>query len=133
MVYNIIEYFQKEKSMTFDEMIKIHELIEEEIGKDQDAIELYDELIKRSIEYSNIRSKWTLMSFEEKAEKDAGRTMCHDVLIGKFNQLARYLEKQGRSCKWRDMLGYENEDRINRKRIGDMGCYLAFVHGLNAR
>ena len=40
---------------------------------------------------------------------------------------------QGKAALWRDKLGYEEYDKLNRKRIGDMGCYLAFIHAINAR
>lgn len=73
------------------------------------------------------------MSTEEKMDKDSSRTFCHNSLIVKFNQLARYLRMNGMNAGWRDLLGYEEDDKINRKRIGDMGCFIAFMHGINAR
>jgi hypothetical protein len=39
----------------------------------------------------------------------------------------------GKDTGWRETLGYEKDDKYNRKRLGDFACYLAFVNGLNAR
>ena len=133
MTYQYGEYLKKEKVLTLEEEIAIHNEIIKEIGTDPDALELYDELVLKSIEYSAIRANWTLMNTEEKMDMDESRTNKHNSLIVKFNQLARYLKMKGMPAIWRDLLGYEEEDKINRKRIGDMGCFIAFVHGINAR
>ena len=133
MIYQYEEYVKKEKALTFEEEILIHQEMCKEIESDPDALELYEELVIKSIEYAMIRAKWTLMSVEEKRDMDESRTSKHNSLIVKFNQLARYLKMKGMSASWRDLLGYEEEDKINRKRIGDMGCFIAFVHGINAR
>lgn len=127
------DYLKSECALPFEEAISIHEEMNEEIGNDTDAIELYEELIQKAIEYSLIREKWTTMSTEEKADADQGRTFKHNSLIVKFNQLAKYLKMQGKAALWRDKLGYEEDDKLNRKRIGDMGCYLVFMHAINAR
>ena len=92
--------------------------------------ELFDELLEKAIKYTEIRAKWNLMNSSERAEADAGRTMCHDSLIVKFNQLAKYLRINGKSAGWRDQLGYDDSDR---KRIGDFAAYIVFVSCLNAR
>lgn len=133
MVYDYNAFLTKYKALSFEDAGFIHLLIETEVGTDQDALELYDELVKKSIEYASIRASWTLMSHDEKMSADEGRTMKHDSLIIKFNQLAKYLQLKGQPAMWRDLLGYEKDDKMNRKKIGDMGCYLAFVHALNAR
>ena len=83
--------------------------------------------------YIAFRSQWFLWSRAEKTDRDSSRTACHNSLIVKFNQLARYLRLQGHKTAWRETLGYEEEDPYNRKRIGDFGCYLAFVNSLCAR
>lgn len=43
-----------------------------------------------------------------------------------LNQIARYLNMQGIDTNWRDVLGYEEDDRYNRKRLGDFACYIVF-------
>ena len=126
-------YLENECILTLEAAGSIHKAMRDEIGKDEDAMELYEELLGKAIEYSTIRSKWTVMTVEEKLDSDPGRTMKHDSLIVKFNQLAKYLRLQGKPALWRDELGYEKDDKMNRKKIGDMGCYIAFIHAINAR
>ena len=48
-------------------------------------------------------------------------------------QLADYLREKGLPAAWRNEIGYEAEDKVNRKRCGDFGCYLAFINAINAR
>ena len=91
------------------------------IGNDADAIELYGELIEAALKYAEIRSKWTRLSREEKMDIDPLRTSHHDSLIIHFNMLARYLRMQGKKAEWRERLGYKEDDRFNRKTIGDFG------------
>lgn len=133
MIYSYKDYLKSDLALTIEDAMSIHEEMNEEIGNDTDAIELYEELLRKAIEYSLVRAKWTTMSTEEKADADQGRTFKHNSLIVKFNQLAKYLKMQGKAALWRDKLGYEEDDKLNRKRIGDMGCYLVFIHAINAR
>lgn len=135
MYYCYEDYLSQDKVIDFERMRIIHENITKEIASvsNDDAVELYDELLEKAIEYAALRARWNNMTMEEKAEADSGRTMKHNSLIVKFNQLARFLRMQGKPATWRDELGYEDEDKMNRKKIGDMGCYLAFVHAINAR
>lgn len=127
------EYLKEPKSLDFESELGIHREMLEEIGTDPDALELYEELLQASARYAGFRSQWLLWSREEKIDQDASRTASHNALIVKFNQLARYLNMQGKPASWRDTLGYEEDDQYNRKRIGDFGCFLAFINGINGR
>ena len=120
-------------SLKFEEMQELHRSILDNISGDEDAQELYAELVGKANTYASIRAGWPLLSREEKQDTDRRRTACHNSLITHFNMLARYLKKTGRDAEWRDRLGYEEDDLCNRKRIGDFACYLAFVNGINAR
>lgn len=133
MLYTLDSYLTMEKALEVNELMELHKTMRNEIGLDADAMELYEELVQKSIEYATVRARWTLMSAEKKADADNGRTLTHDSLIVKFNQLARYLRMQGKPADWRDSLGYEEDNPMNRKRIGDMACYISFVHGICAR
>lgn len=126
-------YLSTDKSLSLESMMKLHCEMVNEIGNDSGSLELYDELIETATRYASFRAKWLLMSKEEKMDSDPSRSSCHDSLITKFNMLARFLKMQGKSAGWRDVLGYEEDDKYNRKRIGDFGCYLAFVNSLLAR
>ena len=127
------EYLKEPQSRDFDTARHLHKEIIEELGTDPDALELYEELLAASVKYAGFRARWLLLSRDEKAEQDASRTASHDALIVKCNQLARYLIMQGKEAGWREALGYEENDRYNRKRLGDFGCFLAFVNGINGR
>ena len=100
---------------------------------DEEAQELYRELISVSTRYMSFRSNWLLWSREEKMEKDSARTSCHDSVIVKFNMLERFLKVKGKEARWREVLGYEENDFNLRKRIGDFACYMVFVNSLLAR
>lgn len=125
-----IEYLKNTDALSLEAMNNIWYEILDEIKNDEDATELFDELLEKAIKYTEIRAKWNLMNGSERAEADTGRTMCHDSLIVKFNQLAKYLRINGKSAGWRDQLGYDDSDR---KRIGDFAAYIVFVSCLNAR
>ena len=134
MVRNTFEkYMEEPHSLSMKQMQDIHRKLIEEIGKDPDAVELYEELIAVATRYAAIRAGWQQLSREEKMDRDPSRTSCHDSVITHFNMLARYLKMQGKQAEWRDSLGYEEDDKYFRKTIGDFGCYLGFVNSLCAR
>lgn len=126
-------YEKMELSIPLKKMVELHTQMLEEIGTDEDALELYEELVKQATRYAQFRSNWILWSREEKMEHDAGRTSCHDSLIVKFNQLAKYLGMLGKETQWRKELGFIEDDPYNRKRIGDFGCYIVFMDSICAR
>lgn len=127
------DYLSTEKSLSLESMVKLHCDMMNEIGNDSDALEIYDELIETATRYASFRAQWSIWSREEKQDRDSSRSACHNSLIVKFNMLARYLKMQGKAAAWRDTLGYEEDDKYNRKRIGDFGCYIVFVNSINAR
>lgn len=127
------DYLGLPLSLSLEEMEKVHRQMMDEIGNDNDSLELYGELIAAATKYMVFRSSWFLWSREEKREKDASRTSCHDLVIIKFNQIARFLKMQGKPALWRDILGYEENDGNFRKRIGDFACYLVFINSILAR
>ncbi len=132
-MYTFEEYLSEPKSIDFDEMQSLHSDMLSEIGRDADAVDLYEELLDAARKYAEIRALWTGLSREEKMDIDPLRTSHHDSLIIHFNMLARCLRMQGKKAAWRDQLGYEEDDRFNRKAIGDFGCYIVFVNSLCAR
>ncbi len=127
------EYLRERQSLTLEEMGRLHAEMAEEIGNDPDALELYDELAEAATRYASFRAGWRLWDRAARIEKDAGRTSCHNLVIIKFNQLARFLKMQNRAAAWRDVLGHEEDDPYFRKRIGDFACYIVFINSVNAR
>ena len=133
MIPTYDDYLPMPMSLSLEEMASLHNDIVKEIGNDSDSLELFEELIATATRYMVFRSNWLLWSKEEKMDKDSSRTACHNSLIVKFNQLARYLQMQGKAAAWRDTLDYEEHDKYFRKRIGDFACYLVFVNSILAR
>lgn len=68
MIQLFEDYLHEKKSLSLGEMQKLHRNIAEEIGTDQDALELYDELLKTAVRYAGIRAKWPLLSQKEKMD-----------------------------------------------------------------
>ena len=133
MVNTFQEYMKNEKSLSIGQMEEIHQLMALEMDDDEDALELYEDLLTDAIKYAAIRAEWAQMTREEKMDRDPYRTAIHDSVIMDINVLARYLRKYGKEAKWRDTLGDEGSDRIYRKSIGDFACYLAFVNAICMR
>lgn len=133
MIPSYEDYLSMPQSLSTQDMAALHRDIIAQVADDPDALQLYEELIITATKYIIFRSNWLLWTREEKMRQDSGRTACHDSVIVKFNQLARYLKAQGHDTAWRDTLGYEEEDRYCRKRIGDFACYLVFVNSVLAR
>ena len=127
------EYLSSEKALTITQMEDIHRDILQSIQNDLDASELYEDFVSASVKYAEIRAEWSLMSREQKMDKDPLRTALHNSVIIQVNMLARYLAQIGRSTPWRNLLGNEEEDRIYRKTIGDFACYIAFVNAICSR
>ena len=127
------DYLNLPLTITFEEAQELHKEILEQIIGDEDGMELYRDLIETATQYAHIRAQWAYWDREERMKQDLGRTYCHDSLIVKFNQLARYLEIYGKSRAWRDRLGDNKIDPYYRKTIGDFGCYLVFINSIMAR
>lgn len=133
MISTYENYLPMEKSLSLEDMVKLHNEMVLEIGSDSDALELYDELVETATRYASFRAQWLLFSREEKQDKDSSRSACHNSLIVKFNQLARFLKMQGKTAAWRDTLGFEEDDKYYRKRIGDFACYIVFINSISSR
>ena len=127
------EYLKMPDCLDFSVMQQIHEGMLAEIGTDEEAINLYQRLLEKSIRYTGIRASWSMMSKEEKMNQDSTRTSAHNSVIIHFDMLARYLRAQGKPAAWRDMLGSVDENPYNRKKIGDMANYLVFVEAVTHR
>lgn len=117
---------EKEARFIFEKMMNVS-------TKDEDTKDLWNEVLAASEKYSNIRFQWEKATFDERLAMDESRSLCHDVLIIKFNQFARYCKKIGCDHSWRDDLGDEKRDPENRKRMGDMACWICLFYELKAR
>lgn len=87
MEINIFEQYVKEPcALSIAQMQAIHQELVEEIEKDADAMELYDELVSTVTRYAAIRAGWQQLPREEKMECDPFRTSCHNSVITHFNK-----------------------------------------------
>ena len=132
MICTYDNYKGVDKEIDFETCLKLHQEIAEEAAGDPDAEELYDDMIASAIDYAGMRAQWTIKDNDWRSSHDDKRTAYHDDLSASINILARYLKKIGKAAAWRDVLGYD-EKGLDRKRIGDFGCFLVFIHGINGR
>lgn len=65
MFFTYKDYLPMEKSLPFEEMTKIHQQMMDEIGNDEDALELYEELIEQANRYLVFRASWELWTRDE--------------------------------------------------------------------
>ena len=94
--------------------------------QNEDHMELYENLVKKCVRYAEYRSKWPTLSREKKLDIDSDRTSAHNSAITAFKMIARM---QGEaSAEWTDRIDFND-----RKRVGDMACYISLFCGLDAR
>ncbi len=58
MISTYDEYLPTNKSLSLEEMTSLHKELVSEIGTDEDALELYEELVETANKYSVFRSNW---------------------------------------------------------------------------
>ncbi len=133
MVTTYKEYLGKDSVLTFEDMTRLHEAMLQELQGDPEAEALYDRLVRAGTLYVETRAGWKLMAKDVRRERNDERTARHNSVITGLDMLADYLKEKGASTDWRDEIGYEAVDKVNRKRCGDFGCYLAFINAINAR
>ena len=133
MIAQYSDYAGCLKELPFEDCVRIHGMMAEEIGNDETALDLYADLLEAALDYVRIRAEWTIRPQSWKMEADARRTSYHDSVISNVNYLARCLRQQGKPAAWRDELGDPEADKGYRKRIGDFACFLAYIHGINGR
>jgi hypothetical protein len=133
MISNYDEYLKQNNHLSFEEMQTIHKKIISSIANDEDALEIYEELLSSSFKYAKMRMDWEIFTREKKMDSDSLRTSYHESVITKFNMLSRYLKMQNKDTSWYDDIGTIEENPTNRQRIGDMACYLSFVCSINNR
>ena len=101
--------------------------IKENASADDTAKELWYDLLVKAIDYTVWRAKWSVMSVEEKLEKNDSRISCHNSVIIHFNMMSRYLDSIGVKHLWKIEIGE------NRKDIGDFATYIVFREATDNR
>lgn len=95
--------------------------------KESSETELREDLLRSAIRYASVRAEFSLMNADERRDADVSRTRLHNVFIADCDILARAMNKAGEVCGWRERLGQE------RKRIGDLACWMVLAFGLGTR
>ena len=89
--------------------------------------ELLEDLRRNAVRYATTRAEFQLMDPSQRREADESRTRLHDAFIADCDILARAMVKAGEEKSWRVRLGDD------RKRVGDLACWLTAELGLWAR
>lgn len=95
--------------------------------KNDETLEMWQDLLNKAIEYTSIRAKWSLMPTEEKVENDAYRTACHDSFINSLKMYVRYLKQIGIELSLNKLIEQD------RKTIGDFANYIVFTEAIKNR
>lgn len=132
MILSYETYRNEQYSLTLEQMKELHAMMIAELS-DEEAKDLYQDLVVKATKYTVFRSNWNLLTLNERAEENERRSSCHNTVIDQFNILARYTKKIGHTAEWRKLLGDIVLDDQYRKRIGDFACYIVFVNAINAR
>ena len=114
-------------NIDFEKFNKYYDEIIDNCHKNDEAFEMWQDLLNKAIEYTSIRAKWSLMSREEKIEKDAYRTACHDSFINSLKIYVRYLKQMGIELLSNGLIEQD------RKAIGDFANYIVFREAIKNR
>lgn len=90
-------------------------------------LKLKQELFSLAIDYAEMRSRWPLLSFEERRERDKTRSLAHQAFMNACNILSRNMAHAGEDNAWREQLGDD------RRIIGDFACYTSWLLGMRGR
>ena len=133
MITTYAEYLDKPAVMTFEDMNRIHEALLAGVRELEEGEEIYDKLVRAGTNYIDTRAGWKLMPKPVRKERNDERTARHNAVSIALDELAEKMKEAGLDTAWREEIGYEADDKVNRKRCGDFGCYIAFINSINAR
>lgn len=128
MVASYEEYLKTSRAFSIEDMLQLYYEMNAEIGTDENAIEIYDELVDSAVRYARFRAERSVLNSSKKRALEESQTSSHNSVIIKLNVLARYLQTLGEKTKWRDVLGRDENNLNVRKRIGDFACFLVFMN-----
>ena len=133
MITTYSEYLEKPSVLTFEDMNRLHEVMLAGVRSLEGGEEAYDKLVRAGTNYIDTRAGWKLMPKPVRKERNDERTARHNAVIIALDELADKMKEAGLDTAWREEIGYEADDKVNRKRCGDFGCYIAFINSINAR
>ncbi|MCK1236786.1 hypothetical protein MX003_03585 [Streptococcus uberis] len=94
---------------------------------DEDSLLYWNDFISASVDYSQARGEWLLLSREEKHAKDDMRTTKHNKFIYTLKIFIAYSKQKGYDFPWFESI------KENRKQLGDLACYISYIYAVNAR
>ncbi|MTB35397.1 hypothetical protein [Streptococcus uberis] len=94
---------------------------------DEDSLLYWNDFISASVDYSQARGEWLLLSREEKHVKDDMRTTKHNKFIYTLKIFIAYSKQKGYDFPWFESI------KDNRKQLGDLACYISYIYAVNAR
>lgn len=121
--------FLKEKdSLSFEVCTNyFQDLITAVNQTDEDSLLYWNDFISASVDYSQARGEWLLLSREEKHVKDDMRTTKHNKVIYTLKIFIAYSKQKGYDFPWFESI------KDNRKQLGDLACYISYIYAVNAR
>lgn len=133
-------YLTKDKDvLSFEESEKIYNTIVQDIDlNNSEEMEYWNDFINACSNYTAERSSWLLLNKKQRIDRDKNRSSIHDGLLVKLNIIKRVFESKNLNVEWFNVfkidsiLGDEKEN-INRKRIGDLANYIAYIYAINSR
>ncbi|MGO3048436.1 MAG: hypothetical protein ACTIDZ_00185 [Staphylococcus sp.] len=133
-------YLTKDKDvLTFEESEKIYSTIVQDIDlNDSEEMEYWNDFINACSKYTAERSSWLLLNKQQRIDRDKNRSAIHDGLLVKLNIIRRVFESKNLNVEWFNVfkiysdLGDEKEN-INRKCVGDLANYIAYIYAINSR
>lgn len=133
-------YLTKDKDvLSFEESEKIYNTIVQDIDlNNSEEMEYWNDFINACSNYTAERSSWLLLNKKQRIDRDKNRSSIHDGLLVKLNIIRRVFESKNLNVEWFNVfkidsiLGDEKEN-INRKRVGDLANYIAYIYAINSR
>lgn len=133
-------YLTKDKDvLSFEESEKIYNTIVQDIDlNNSEEMEYWNDFINACSNYTAERSSWLLLNKKQRIDRDKNRSSIHDGLLVKLNIIRRVFESKNLNVEWFNVfkidsiLGDEKEN-INRKLVGDLANYIAYIYAINSR
>lgn len=133
-------YLTKDKDvLSFEESEKIYNTIVQDIDlNNSEEMEYWNDFINACSNYTAERSSWLLLNKKQRIDRDKNRSAIHDGLLVKLNIIRRVSESKNLNVEWFNVfkidsvLGDEKEN-IDRKRVGDLANYIAYIYAINSR
>lgn len=121
------EFLTKKDSLSFEVCTKyFQDLVNALNDTDEESLTYWKDFISASVAYSQARGEWLLLSREEKHAKDDTRTTKHNKFIYTLKIFIAYSKQKGNKFTWFETI------KDNRKQLGDLACYIAYVYAVNA-